>query len=445
MNWFWKKKKQPSDEKGETSEKKKKRLKISELFYNNHFVMVFSVVCALILWFIMAATNTTERPWEITNVPVEVELSASAQEENLKVFDQSVTEATVSVTGNSIIVNRLTSADIKAVASLSPSGISTLSKGMMEYTLPLTPEKVTNQLSDYQLVSVYPKEVTVLVDKYKETSFDIESNIKYGFNDQYFYNTPTLSTDSVTISGPASSVSKVSRVVAEYSTDEVLTSTKVFQCKLVAYDENGAKVEDQYLEYSVKEVDATVSVFPRQTIELVPSAVNAPSVFAQSRMSVTPETIVVAGPEDALKNLSDITLDPVDFSAVNLSNTTFTKTVTLPAGFKNISNTWDVEVKVDLKDYSEKKLELMSKNITVKNQSDTQKVKVLTDSIQIDAVGPEAQVSQLTSDDVYAMLDMAGQTDVSGTVKMPIRVAFTDATGCWVYGKYTVSVLVEKK
>ena len=87
----------------------------------------------------------------------------------------------------------------------------------------------------------------------------------------------------------------------------------------------------------------------------------------------------------------------------------------------------------------------MSKNITVKNQSDTQKVKVLTDSIQIDSVGPEAQVSQLTSDDVYAMLDMAGQTDVSGTVKMPIRVAFTDATGCWVYGKYTVSVLVEKK
>ena len=83
MNWFWKKKKQPSDEKGETSEKKKKRLKISELFYNNHFVMVFSVVCALVLWFIMAATNTTERPWEITNVPVEVELSASAQDESV--------------------------------------------------------------------------------------------------------------------------------------------------------------------------------------------------------------------------------------------------------------------------------------------------------------------------------------------------------------------------
>ena len=48
---------------------RKSKLKISGLFYNNKFVMIFSVVAALVLWFIMSLTNTTERPWEVNDVP----------------------------------------------------------------------------------------------------------------------------------------------------------------------------------------------------------------------------------------------------------------------------------------------------------------------------------------------------------------------------------------
>lgn len=424
---------------------RKKMPKISELFYNNHFVMGFSVLCALIIWFIMGFTNTTERPREINDVPVEIELSTAAQEENLKVFQQSETTATVSVSGSSVVVNRLQPDDIKAYAKFSPSSASTIGGKLTEYTLPLEAKKVTNELADYQLVSVYPTEVTVLIDRYQEKILDVESDISYGFNDQYFYNTPTLSEDSVTISGPESSVSKVTRVVAEYKTDEVLTSTKVFECKLIPYDENGKVVEDQYLEFSTEKIDATVSVFPRKEVTLTPSAINMPKSFSRSRIQADPSKIVIAGPEDALKNLTSITLDPIDFSNVNLDTTELTTSVTLPAGFRNISNTWNVSVSLDLSDYSQRQLELTSGNITVKNASDTQDVSVLTDSMHVQAIGPENQILSLASDDVYATIDMTGQTDVYGTVELPVTVGFTDAEGCWAYGKYTATVTIQKK
>mgnify|MGYP005762254457 FL=1 len=434
-----------SPQKEPDGQKKKRRLKISELFYNNHFVMAFSLVCALILWFVMAMTNTTERPWEVSGVAVDVVLSDAAQQANLKVFEQSDTTATVSVTGNGVIVNRLQSSDLTVEATLTLSA-EEIPNGLTEYTLPLEPRKAAgSELTDYQLVDVNPQEVTVLVDQYEEKTFTIESNLQYGRDNQYFYNEPSLSSESVTISGPKSSVDKVSRVVAEYETSDVLTSTRAFTCTLVAYDENGNQVEDQYLEYSIQEVDATVSVLPREECDLSPNGINMPESFPVSRMSVDPASIVIAGPEDALQNLDAIALEPVDFSEVDLDHTTFTRSISLPAGFKNINNAWEADVTVNLEGYSQKSLTINNQNVVVQNAAAGQSVDVLTENLEIQVVGPQSQVEALTAANVYARLDMSGQANLTGAAELPVTISFTNASGCWAYGKYTVSVQVEKQ
>ena len=130
---------------------------------------------------------------------------------------------------------------------------------------------------------------------------------------------------------------------------------------------------------------------------------------------------------------------------MNLSNTKIPITLSLPTGFKNISNSWNVEVNIDLDGYDEKDVQLLAKNITVKNPGADQTVQVLTDSLTIHAVGPESEIKALSSDDVYGTIDMTGQNDASGSVELPVTVGFTDANGCWAYGKYTVSVSVSKK
>ena len=51
----------------------------------------------------------------------------------------------------------------------------------------------------------------------------------------------------------------------------------------------------------------------------------------------------------------------------------------------------------------------------------------------------------LTAANVYARLDMSGQANLTGAAELPVTISFTNASGCWAYGKYTVSVQVEKQ
>ena len=55
--------------------KPKKQFHISQLFFNNRFVLIFSFICAFVMWLGMELTSTENRSRVIYNVPVEVIVS----------------------------------------------------------------------------------------------------------------------------------------------------------------------------------------------------------------------------------------------------------------------------------------------------------------------------------------------------------------------------------
>ena len=63
-----------------------KKFSLGSLFYNNKFVLIFSVFVALVIWVVFATRNTEEIPRTVTDVPIVVNLSDSAQQSGLKVF-----------------------------------------------------------------------------------------------------------------------------------------------------------------------------------------------------------------------------------------------------------------------------------------------------------------------------------------------------------------------
>ena len=108
------------------------------------------------------------------------------------------------------------------------------------------------------------------VDKYKEVTLDISKEIKYTVNDDYFVNSPVLSFDTVTLSGPEAEIAKVSKVSVAYTVREPLTETVKFTTKLVLQDANGNEIpnSDGLIHFSndVNEVEVTIPVLSRQPI-----------------------------------------------------------------------------------------------------------------------------------------------------------------------------------
>ena len=273
----------------------KQRLRV---FENNTILLIFSFLAAAAVWFAMMASNSESRATVIRNVPINVEISDTAQEAGVRVFSMSSSATDVSITGNSLITSKVTSEDIGVTATLDPSVSMLTGSSLQQTTLSLRAAKKGNTLAEYEVESVSPSEITVVYDKYKETQLTLETNFQYTTAENYYApSTPTLSTELITVSGPESSVNKVARAVLEYKFGEELTQSKSLSCKVTLYDANGNVLDptELYLKLSDDTVEVSIPVTSRQTVKLEADVRNIPDSFASNRITIDPAEIEIAG------------------------------------------------------------------------------------------------------------------------------------------------------
>ncbi|MDO4458768.1 MAG: hypothetical protein Q4C42_01585 [Clostridia bacterium] len=423
----------------------KKKTGIGALFYHNTFVLIFSVCAALGIWVSMNFSNTDEKPRVLYDIPIEFDYSESAKQEGIKVFSQSYDTADVSLSGSSLVVNKVTPDDIKVVASVSPNSTKLTGNTLVTETIPVTAVKNGTNLTDYDISKVNPDSITISYDKYKEATFKIENSLKITASSSYYVGTPEFSDENVVVSGPASSVNRVSSVAAKRSFAEPITSSQEFECTLVCLDADGQeiKTDTSYLTLSVDTVKVNVSVLSKQTVN-ISCDINAPSGFSDSRISIDPASIDIAGDGETVSQYKEISLpNSVDFSAVNLTNNKFTMEIPIPSGVKNVSGVEEATVSINLNGYKEKTFSVPAANMTVSNVPEGKTVSLVTKSADITVVGSSAQMAKLSADDIHGTIDMASFADVNGSVDIPVVFSISSSSSnCWVYGKYTVQVNV---
>ena len=430
----------------EENNQQKQKKSLKDIIYHNTFMLVFSLLASIVIWFFVTADNTDNRPRQIYDIPVDIQLSQAAQEEGIRVFSQNYETADVSITGNNLIVNKVSAEDIAVVAQLSPNSTKLTGNTMVTETIPLVAQKVGNQLADYEVSNVSPEEIVVFYDRYKELTFDIENGIAYTAGSNYYVSAPTFSELSVVVSGPESSVNKVSRAVVDYEFKNPITETASFKAPVVLYDANNEPIDlvANYIQISIENVDVSIPVLSKQTVALEVVTLNVPEGFSANRITVEPETIDIAGEADEIAQYKTLTLTgAIDFSTVTLENSEFTFEIPMPAGVKNVSNVNEASVTVKLNGFKE--TELPVTNFNISNAPEDKEITVVTKSLDVRVVGSAAQINMLTTDSVYAKIDLAEYAGKNGTVEVPVQIGVTDSTSCWIVGKYSVQILISDK
>ena len=414
----------------------------SGLLYNNKFSLVFSVLLAVVLWAVLTSNDTQEHARAITGVPIRMEVAGSTSEDALKIFTKVSSTATVYVKGNSMIVNQMKSSDFEVVGTLPTSATTPGS-----YNLQLRAQYVGQTLStnQYTVDSVSPAQILVSADRQRERTFKIQGNITYkdGYQSDpaYFVGTPTLSTDTVTISGPEKQVYQINRVVYEYVVSNTLTESKKFTADLVMYDSNGNRIEKGDMTVSPEQVDVTIPVLPRLTATLAATFTNKPSGLSltSGRVSVLPSSIEIAGPKDTISALNgQISLDPIDFTTISPSHNTFDVNITLPTNCKNLSDMPTARVKLNLSDMTTR--QMTATTFTVKNLASGKSAAVSASGVSVVVVGPADDVAKLTEANVVGSADLSGKENFTGQTEVPVTFTITGSTTCWVYGSYMANV-----
>lgn len=437
---------------GNKPEEKRAKLSLRNIFYHNTFVLVFSLVIALSTWFIMAAGSERNNTYTIQDVPIEVTLSAEAEADGLRVFNMSYGTADIEVSGNSLITSKLTVEDFRVMASLNPTSTKLTGNTMQKMTAPVRAVKAS-ALAEYEIVSVSPEEVNLEFDRYKEVSMNLEDEVEFSADTGYYPGSPVFSEESVTISGPESAVNKVSRVAVAYTAGQPLRSTEEFSCPLRLYDQNGQEITDtaaQYLSLSVDTVQVTLPVMARKTVKLVANTLRQPSAFSESRITIDPAEIDIAGSQEALDGVTEIRLaTPIDFGELDLgkSTTSFDMEIPLPAGVRNITrvgeNTVDhATVTINLNGYTQASLTVPESNIQILNQPAGKEAALTTRSIEVAVIGPQAQVSRLTGDSIAIQIDLTNFSGRTGIMDVPVTATISGSSGeaCWITGSYTATL-----
>lgn len=421
----------------------KNNSKFKRFLSNDITLMVFSILLAFAIWFVVNASSQTESNVTISDIPVTIDLPQDAIDDGLQVFTGDDITASVQVSGNRITVGSLSASDIQVTALQSNSIIAPGS-----YNLELSAKKVGVKTNYNFASNVSPSNITIYVDKLKEKTFDITDELVYKVAEGFYANT-SLSDTSVTISGPESEVLAIDRVVVQGTLEGSADSTSKDSFELVYLDKDGNELSINMSTASVETVEATLTPLPTLDVKLELDVINAPVSYPD--ITLSPSTIKIAAEQSVLDSIEDATVDIGTLNFANLLNKKISLTydITLPNGCKNLSDSTTTKVSVNLSNSDRKELVIDSFST---DNIDLSKYSVVFNTTSIDVVvcGPADAISEINTADIISKIDFSDKLDDFDkdtiSLELPFTFEFTsDYKNCWVYGSYTANVNVTKK
>lgn len=419
----------------------KKRVSFNRLFSSDRFLLIISFVMAFFIWTAVSANGGETVNYPISDVPVTMELSDEAEEDNLSVVSVngiSLDEfkTTVRVKGNSVTVGSLSPNDIQVYGS----NVGTIATSGT-YPVQLNARRLGVK-TNYDIVSVQPSEVTVVVDRTVNREFAIDtSQINLSAPAEYYLGSPVLSEKNVSVKGPEQNVSKIAgAVVTVEDAEEELTETTVLEGNVILLDSDGNKIEDDSLIINPITVDVSISVLMKKTVPIEINYENAPDIFdEESFITLEPSEIEIAASADLIDSIGSISVGTLDFRELSYGMPSMSFDVVMPEGVKNFNNIEKVVAKFDFTNYSTKTFVISDFEFINIPEGLTAGYSSYR-NILARVIGPQAAISKLKASEVSAVIDL---TDAkTGTLDIPVSVSINGMTSCWVSGTDSVSVTI---
>ena len=416
---------------------KGRKFRLSYLFRNNQFLMLISLFLAFAIWVNMALSDDSETSITISNIPVQIELSADATDSGLKIFSGAEQYASVTVTGNRLALGKLSTEDI--VVSAQSVGTVT---GPGPYTLSLTARKTDSSDSfSISSSSISPSFVSIYVDHADKASFEVENRVSYNVAEGYYADV-SLSSKKITVSGPETEISKIKSVGIEGSIKGELKKSKEMDFEIKLYDQSGNVYSNNMLSLSEKRITAVFSVEPQRELSLAVKYKNQPKGLVISLYEkIKPSSIIVAGPSDVLSDMNSILTAEVDFSTLDNKKVALELELDVPRKFTNLSEITTAKVIYDFRDM--KKNVISVSDFSIKNLPNGYSYDVLTESLQITVIGDKDSLKNINSKNVHCVIDASNIVGTTGSISLPVEIVI-DNESCWAYGNYSANVSVSK-
>ncbi len=423
----------------------KKKQKISDLFYDNRFLFIFSLIVAVGFWLVASVEFSTEITKTISNIPVQIDYGIIEENFGLEAFGQTKFSVDVSVSGKKYVVD---SDDIRNdIVVKASTSVST--PGTQKLKLEVTTK---SERPAYEIVGLFENNVPVsefevYFDYPKTKEFLIEPDITisdkaivdgYHLGDFIFQEA-----NKVSVSGPESQVNSIEKIVAAAVVDDALTENTTVNAILTAVTKNGLSINYTKFDRQSDYIQITLPVYKISTLTAECGFVNIPTDYINNfpfEVSVEPSTAKFGIPEKKLEGISGIEVTSIDFSELHSGVNTFTVYAADIPGVVVLDGTETFTVTVNASNIETANI-TVSDNVTFNNIPEGKTAELVSLSLtDITVCGPKNSVEKITSDSVMLVADLKNIDDSEqGEVTVPVSFSTND---CWSYGSYYAKVKI---
>ena len=394
-----------------------KKDKDKSLLDDRRFSIPLSVLLAVALWMVVTMVINPNQSTTIYNVPVDFTYnSTSYTSKGLDIVNNPQKNVSLKLEGNGYDLSGLKAEDFVVYPDYSSVN------GPGEVTLPLR-VLVRDSASQVKASVNKDERVTVVFDSVEEKTFTVQVQASdLTIADGYKLQGTVASPSMVTVSGPASEVDRIDRIVArvEPSSDlENMSESKIKTVTLEAQDAEGEALSLQYTTMDTTVVDVTINIYQTKELPLVVNFINVPEGFDLNTLkySLSQETMVVSGKPETLESLTELAVSDFDLSTFEMD--------------KSYSLSFDTT------GLASRTLNVA--NIRTINTPDGYSVKVNDTRVaNVTLIGPEDELEELSPSSVVATVDMSQSQVVEGTESLSASISVPSSSTIFAVGSYSV-------
>ena len=413
-----------------------KKDKDKSLLDDRRFSIPLSILLAVALWMVVTMVINPNQSTTIYNVPVDFTYnSTSYTSKGLDIVNNPQKNVSLKLEGNGYDLSGLKAEDFVVYPDYSSVN------GPGEVTLPLR-VLVRDSASQVKASVNKDERVTVVFDSVEEKTFTVQVQASdLTIADGYKLQGPVASPSMVTVSGPASEVDRIDRIVArvEPSSDlENMSESKIKTVTLEAQDAEGEALSLQYTTMDTTVVDVTINIYQTKELPLVVNFINVPEGFDLNTLkySLSQETMVVSGKPETLESLTELAVSDFDLSTFEMDKS-YSLNVNLPKGVESKDNVKTITLSFDTTGLASRTLNVA--NIRTINTPDGYSVKVNDTRVaNVTLIGPEDELEELSPSSVVATVDMSQSQVVEGTESLSASISVPSSSTIFAVGSYSV-------
>ena len=415
----------------------KKTSRMRNLYNNRIFWMVISLLASLAIWVYITSVDSDEYRQTFRGVRVElVGEDVLRDSKGLVVTDLDTNSVTVELVGPRRVIASLDADNI--VAQVDVSKLSQAAYTSLQYTLSFPDKTDTGSI---QTARKSPETVNFMVSAQTSKTIQVRGSFEGQLAEGYTAEIPVFEPSTITIYGPEAYIKNVSYAWVTFGKENV-DSTYSVETGYTLMNENGEECSTTGITCSTDVVKATLPLLTKKEVLLSVDLIEgAGATSKNTKVTIEPESITLAGDSSILDGLNKITIATIDLTDFGRS---FTDTFTIPLNdeIRNLTGVSEATVTVEVVGLETRSFTV--KNIRCINVAEGYAADIISESITVTLRGPAEQLDQVQTENLQAVADLVDYKGSTGAYMPEVKIYVDGFTDVGAIGENNISIEIRK-